>query len=65
MSLHPSHETRVSMDASSWDEICVHCGHTDQVLGGWGKLAEPCPETDRTKRRWADPREKDRNKETK
>lgn len=40
--LHPSHVTRIS-DASSFDEICVNCGATDQVLGGWGKLAEPCP----------------------
>lgn len=39
---HPSHVTRVSIDASSFDEICVFCGHTDR-LGGWGKLAEPCP----------------------
>lgn len=40
-SLHPSHVTRLS-DASTFDEICVNCGATDQVLGGWGKLAEPC-----------------------
>lgn len=39
---HPSHVTRVSIDASSFDEICVFCGHTDR-LGSWGKLAEPCP----------------------
>lgn len=41
--LHPSHVTRISMDASSYDQICINCGATDQVLGGWGKLAEPCP----------------------
>jgi len=40
-SLHPSHKTRISMDASSWDEICIFCGYTDR-LGSWGKLAEPC-----------------------
>lgn len=39
--LHPSHKTRYS-DASTFDEICVHCGATDR-LGSWGKLAEPCP----------------------
>lgn len=40
--LHPSHITR-SSDASTFDEICVKCGATDQVPGGWGRLAEPCP----------------------
>lgn len=39
---HPSHVTRISMDASSYDEICVKCGATDHI-GGWGKLAKPCP----------------------
>lgn len=39
---HPSHVTRFS-DASTFDEICVNCGATDQVPGGWGKLAYPCP----------------------
>lgn len=39
---HPSHVTRDS-DASTFDEICVNCGATDQVPGGWGQLAEPCP----------------------
>lgn len=41
-SKHPSHVTRFS-DASTFDEICVNCGATDIVPGGWGKLAEPCP----------------------
>lgn len=41
---HPSHETRYS-DSSLYDEICENCGHTDLVPGGWGKLAEPCPNT--------------------
>ena len=40
--LHPSHKTRFS-DASTFDEICVNCGATDQVPGGWGQLAYPCP----------------------
>lgn len=40
---HPSHVTRISMDASSYDEICVNCGATDEVPGGWGALALPCP----------------------
>ena len=39
---HPSHVTRISIDASSFDEKCINCGATDE-LGGWGKLAEPCP----------------------
>lgn len=38
---HSSHNTRIS-DASSFDEICDLCGATDYI-GGWGKLAEPCP----------------------
>ncbi len=41
--LHPSHVTRISMDASSYDEICINCGATDEVPGGWGKLVLPCP----------------------
>lgn len=40
---HPSHETR-SSDASTYDVVCKNCGATDVVPGGWGKLAEPCPE---------------------
>jgi hypothetical protein len=48
---HGSHELRGS-DASTFDYICVHCGHTDRVPGGWGKLVEPCPEKDKTKKRW-------------
>lgn len=39
---HPSHKTRVSMDASSFDEICEYCGRTDTVFG-WGLLVYPCP----------------------
>jgi hypothetical protein len=40
---HPSHQTRISMDASTYDEICINCGATDEVPGGWGRLAAPCP----------------------
>ena len=40
---HPSHQTRFSFDASTYDEVCELCGNTDKVPGGWGKLAEPCP----------------------
>lgn len=57
---HPSHKTRISMGASSYDEICENCGATDQVPGGWGALAYPCPnpEPDEAeqpidKKRWA------------
>lgn len=39
---HPSHHTR-SSDASSFDEVCVNCNNTDIAGGGWGKLADPCP----------------------
>ncbi len=38
----PSHKTRYS-DSSMYDEVCVNCGATDLVPGGWGKLADPCP----------------------
>lgn len=40
---HPTHKTRFSFDASSWDEMCVNCHNTDHVPGGWGRLADPCP----------------------
>jgi hypothetical protein len=40
---HASHVTRFS-DASSFDEICVNCGATDEVPGGWGALGNICPE---------------------
>jgi len=40
-SVHPSHVTRES-DASTFDEICVNCGATDEVPGGPGQLAFPC-----------------------
>lgn len=36
------HITRIS-DASSFDEICINCGATDEVPGGLGALAYPCP----------------------
>jgi len=42
MGVHPSHQTRISMGASTYDEICDLCGATDE-LGSWGRLAEPCP----------------------
>lgn len=41
---HPSHVTR-SSDASTFDEICVKCGAKDNVPGGWGDLAKPCPKS--------------------
>lgn len=40
--LHPSHKTRFSFGASSYDEICMDCGATDEI-GSWGKLRLPCP----------------------
>lgn len=42
--VHPTHKTRISFDASSYDEICILCGAHDHVLGGLGDLVEPCPE---------------------
>lgn len=39
---HLSHITR-SSDSSLYDEKCVNCGATDIAGGGWGKLAQPCP----------------------
>lgn len=41
-SKHPSHVTR-SSDSSYYDEVCIHCGHTDSVPVGWAKLADLCP----------------------
>jgi|GEM_PF-6924590 len=48
-SLHPTHRTRIS-DASTFDEICELCGATDITCGGWGKLAEPCPASEASRR---------------
>jgi hypothetical protein len=39
---HVSHKTRDS-GASSFDEVCVNCGATDILGGGWGRLRMPCP----------------------
>ncbi|MDD4931787.1 MAG: hypothetical protein PHG66_06625 [Candidatus Colwellbacteria bacterium] len=44
--IHPSHVTRFS-DASTFDEICVNCGATDNPLGlrgsgPLGDLVNPC-----------------------
>lgn len=44
---HPSHQTRIS-DASTFDEICINCGATDEVPGGWGALAQPCSNPPKT-----------------
>jgi hypothetical protein len=44
-SLHPSHRTRISLDASSYDEICVLCGATDSITS-WGTLVNECTGTD-------------------
>ncbi|QXV73762.1 hypothetical protein [Rhizobium phage RHph_N46] len=43
--LHSSHDVRVS-DASTFDVICKKCGAHDEVPGGWGKLADPCPKAE-------------------
>lgn len=39
---HSSHVIR-SSDSSVYDERCVNCGSTDDVMRGWGALAKPCP----------------------
>lgn len=53
MPKHPSHKTRFS-DASTFDEICELCGATDEVPGGWGKLAGPCPKAETMPKRARD-----------
>jgi hypothetical protein len=40
---HPSHRAVRFSDASTFDFICDDCGATDEVLGGSGRLAYPCP----------------------
>ncbi len=40
MGKHSSHVTRVAIDASSFDVICINCGATD---GRRGELANDCP----------------------
>ena len=35
--------TLLGRNASSFDYICDNCGATDEVPGGWGALALPCP----------------------
>lgn len=40
---HNSHAVRFSWGASTYDYICTSCGATDEVPGGWGSLALPCP----------------------
>lgn len=44
MSTHPSHETRISMDSSLYDEVCVNCGRTDGLgsIGRENQLKHPC-----------------------
>ncbi len=44
--IHKSHRTRFSFDASTYDEICELCGAHDEVPGGFGRLAYPCPASD-------------------
>lgn len=39
MKIHPSHDTYVSMSASTYDDICKNCGATDAGT----ELGEPCP----------------------
>lgn len=39
---HPTHNTEYR-DSSHYEEVCLLCGRTD-TPGGWGKLADPCPE---------------------
>lgn len=42
---HPSHRTKISLDASSYDEICVLCGARDELMG-WGSLVNECNGTE-------------------
>lgn len=45
METHKTHRTRISLDASTYDEICDLCGKTDRY-GSIGDLAYPCPAND-------------------
>ena len=40
--IHESHKSVRSSDASTFDFICDDCGATDDVIGGWGALKRPC-----------------------
>ena len=40
--LHPSHKSVRSSDASTFDFICDDCGATDSASGGWAGLSRPC-----------------------
>ncbi len=50
--LHPSHRTRISMGASSYDEICTLCGARDVAGGGWGSLKFECKGTDEQRKEY-------------
>lgn len=39
------HKTRISMDSSTYDEICVKCGAHDGLMT-MGSLNQPCPVSD-------------------
>lgn len=45
------HKTRISMDASSYDEICVKCGAHDGI-GTLGGLARQCSVSDEEYEKW-------------
>ena len=38
---YKTHETRISTNTSTYDEICIRCKSTDGI-GHWGGLIEPC-----------------------
>lgn len=57
---HPSHRTRISLGASTYDEICDLCGATDILIGGWGRLARPCPASDEKRQAFDLAKEKER-----
>jgi len=58
MGLHPTHRTRFSFDASTYDVVCELCGETDMVPGGWGQLKYECPATEEERKLYDEKRRK-------
>ena len=51
MSIHYTHRTRFSFDASTYDEICELCGATDGIMT-FGQLAYECPASDEKRQKY-------------
>ena len=61
MGIHPTHRTRFSWDASTYDEICELCGATDQVPGGFGQLKFACPASEEKRKKYDEEKKKNEN----